>query len=24
VLTLVVWSIIFLRAGRWWTNRTDA
>jgi hypothetical protein len=24
VLTLVVWAVIFLRAGRWWTNRTDA
>jgi hypothetical protein len=24
VLTLVVWSVVFLRAGRWWTNRTDA
>lgn len=24
LLTLVVWAVVFLRAGRWWTNRTDA
>jgi hypothetical protein len=24
LIVLVVWAAVFMRAGRWWTNRVDA